>query len=104
MCRAARSPAFPGTPGTRLADSYPALILPFAAGAFGVFLMRQFLQAVPDEILEAARIDGAGEWYVFGRIALPTVRPALATLAVLTFLASWNNFLWPLVATTDPDT
>ncbi|GGO47162.1 sugar ABC transporter permease [Streptomyces daqingensis] len=86
-----------------LIDSYAALILPFAAGAFGVFLMRQFMSAIPDELLEAARIDGAGEWFIFWRIAMPLVKPALATLAIFTFLQSWNNFLWPLVATNDPD-
>lgn len=86
-----------------LIDSYAALILPFAAGAFGVFLMRQFMTAIPDELLEAARIDGAGEWFIFWRIAMPLVKPALATLAIFTFLQSWNNFLWPLVATNDAD-
>jgi multiple sugar transport system permease protein len=85
-----------------LIDSYAALILPFAAGAFGVFLMRQFIQAVPDELLEAARMDGAREWYIFWRIVLPLVKPALATLSIFVFLGSWNNFLWPLVATNDP--
>lgn len=86
-----------------LLDSYAGLILPFAAGAFGVFLMRQFMMAIPDELLEAARIDGAGEWYIFWRIVLPLVKPALATLSIFVFLGSWNNFLWPLVATNDPD-
>lgn len=86
-----------------LLDSYAGLVLPFAAGAFGVFLMRQFMQAIPDELLEAARLDGAGEWYIFWRIALPLVKPALATLSIFTFLASWNNFVWPLIATNDPD-
>ncbi|MFB8208639.1 carbohydrate ABC transporter permease [Streptomyces sp. NPDC056010] len=86
-----------------LLDSYAGLILPFAAGAFGVFLMRQFMSAIPDELLEAARIDGAGEWYIFWRIVIPLVKPALATLAIFVFLGSWNNFLWPLVATNDPD-
>ncbi|MGW6480950.1 carbohydrate ABC transporter permease [Streptomyces sp. NPDC055059] len=85
-----------------LIDSYAALILPFAAGAFGVFLMRQFIQAIPDELLEAARMDGAREWYIFWRIVLPLVKPALATLSIFVFLGSWNNFLWPLVATNDP--
>lgn len=85
-----------------LIDSYAALILPFAAGAFGVFLMRQFIQAIPDELLEAARMDGAREWYIFCRIVLPLVKPALATLSIFVFLGSWNNFLWPLVATNDP--
>ncbi|MGY6026336.1 carbohydrate ABC transporter permease [Streptomyces spinosirectus] len=88
--------------GLNLIDSYAGLVLPFAASAFGVFLMRQFMQSVPDELLEAARIDGAGEWYIFWRIVLPLVRPALATLAIFTFLGSWNNFVWPLVATNDP--
>lgn len=86
-----------------LLDTYAALILPFAAGAFGVFLMRQFMMAIPDELLEAARIDGAGEWYIFWRIVIPLVKPALATLTIFVFLGSWNNFLWPLVATNDPD-
>ncbi|MDC2958066.1 carbohydrate ABC transporter permease [Streptomyces gilvifuscus] len=85
-----------------LIDSYAGLVLPFAASAFGVFLMRQFMQSVPDEMLEAARIDGAGEWYIFWRIVLPLVKPALATLTIFTFLGSWNNFVWPLVATNDP--
>jgi multiple sugar transport system permease protein len=86
-----------------LIDTYAGLVLPFAAGAFGVFLMRQFMQAIPDELLEAARIDGAGEWYIFFRIALPLVKPALATLTIFTFLGSWNNFIWPLIATNDPN-
>ncbi|MFB6703225.1 carbohydrate ABC transporter permease [Streptomyces sp. NPDC056333] len=86
-----------------LIDSYTALILPFAAGAFGVFLMRQFMTAIPDELLEAARIDGAREWFIFWRIVLPLVKPALATLTIFVFLGSWNNFLWPLIATNDPD-
>ncbi|MFI2410305.1 carbohydrate ABC transporter permease [Streptomyces sp. NPDC018947] len=86
-----------------LLDTYAGLVLPFAAGAFGVFLMRQFMQAIPDELLEAARMDGAGEWYIFWRIVLPLVKPALATLTIFTFLGSWNNFIWPLIATNDPD-
>jgi multiple sugar transport system permease protein len=86
-----------------LANSYAGLILPFLAGPFGVFLMRQFLLAVPDDLIEAARIDGAGEWRIFWRVVLPLCRPALATLAILTFLSSWNNFLWPLVVATTDD-
>ncbi|MCX5399467.1 carbohydrate ABC transporter permease [Streptomyces sp. NBC_00102] len=86
-----------------LIDSYAGLVLPFAAGAFGVFLMRQFMQAIPDELLEAARMDGASEWYIFWRIVMPLVKPALATLSIFTFLGSWNNFVWPLIATNDPD-
>ncbi|KRV50869.1 sugar ABC transporter permease [Wenjunlia vitaminophila] len=86
-----------------LIDTYAGLVLPFAAGAFGVFLMRQFMQSVPDELLEAARIDGASEWFIFWRIVMPLVKPALATLTIFTFLSSWNNFIWPLIATNDPD-
>ncbi|MER5490994.1 carbohydrate ABC transporter permease [Streptomyces sp. LE64] len=87
----------------QLIDSYAGLVLPFAAGAFGVFLMRQFMQSIPDELLEAARMDGAGEWFIFWRIVMPLVKPALATLTIFTFLGSWNNFVWPLIATNDPD-
>jgi multiple sugar transport system permease protein len=86
-----------------LANSYAGLVLPFLAGPFGVFLMRQFLQSIPDDLLEAARVDGAGEWRIFWRVVLPLCRPALATLGILTFLTSWNNFLWPLIAITSPD-
>ncbi|WP_129668021.1 carbohydrate ABC transporter permease [Phytoactinopolyspora endophytica] len=86
-----------------LLDSYAALILPFAAGAFGVFLMRQFISSVPDELLDAARVDGANEWFIYWRIVLPLVKPAMATLAIFTFMGSWNNFLWPLIVTNDPD-
>ncbi|MEU4238446.1 carbohydrate ABC transporter permease [Actinoplanes sp. NPDC026619] len=86
-----------------LANSYAGLVLPFLAGPFGVFLMRQFLLAIPDDLIEAARVDGAGEWRIFWRIVLPLCKPALATLGILTFLASWNNFLWPLVVATTDD-
>jgi multiple sugar transport system permease protein len=89
-----------------LTNSYAGLILPFLVGPFGVFLMRQFLQSIPDDLIEAARVDGAGEFRIFFRVVLPLCRPALATLGILTFLASWNNFLWPLVvaSTEDKDT
>ncbi|MEV5407510.1 carbohydrate ABC transporter permease [Thermopolyspora sp. NPDC052614] len=80
-----------------LVDSYAGMILPYLAGPFGVFLMRQFISGLPDEVFDAARVDGAGEARIFARIALPLSRPALATLAILTFLAQWNSFLWPLV-------
>jgi multiple sugar transport system permease protein len=84
-----------------LVNSYAAVTVPFMAGAFGVFLMRQFMHSVPDDLIDAARIDGAGEWRIFWRIVLPLLKPALAALAVFQFLATWNNFLWPLVALTD---
>jgi multiple sugar transport system permease protein len=81
-----------------LVNTVAGLILPYLAQAFGVFLMRQFIQSIPDDLLEAARIDAASELRIFWQIVLPLCRPALATLGILTFLASWNNFLWPLVA------
>lgn len=86
-----------------LANSYAGMVLPFLAGPFGVFLMRQFLLSIPDDLLEAARVDGAGEWRIFWRVVLPLCKPALATLGILTFLTSWNNFLWPLVVATTDD-
>lgn len=86
-----------------LVNSYPALILPFITAPIGVFLMRQFMLGIPDPLLEAARLDGAGEWRVFLRIVMPLCGPPIATLGILTFLSSWNNFLWPLVATQTED-
>lgn len=86
-----------------LVNTHPGLILPFAAGAFGVFLMRQFMMGIPDELLEAARVDGASEWYMFWRIVMPLSGPALATLGILTFMSSWNMFTWPLVVSTSED-
>jgi multiple sugar transport system permease protein len=80
-----------------LIDSLPGLILPFLAAPFGVFLMRQFFLGLPRDLLDAGRVDGAGELRIFARIFLPLAGPALATLGILTFLGSWNNFLWPLV-------
>ncbi len=84
-----------------MVSTYPALILPFLTAPIGVFLMRQFMLGIPDSLLEAARIDGAGELRIFARVVMPLCGPALATLAILTFLASWNNFLWPLVVAQD---
>ncbi|MCX4471471.1 carbohydrate ABC transporter permease [Micromonospora sp. NBC_01655] len=86
-----------------LTNTYTGLILPFLVGPFGVFLMRQFLLSIPDDLIEAARVDGAGEFRIFWRVVLPLCRPALATLGILTFLGSWNNFLWPLVVATTED-
>lgn len=81
----------------QLTGSLLGLILPFLATPFGVFLMRQFISTLPDELIDAARIDGCREIAIFWRIILPLTRPALATLGIVTFLGSWNNFLWPLV-------
>ena len=84
-----------------LTNTYAALILPMV-GAFGILLMRQFMVAVPNELLEAAEIDGCGEVRRFTTIVLPLVQPALITLTIFTFNAAWNNFLWPLIINTDP--
>jgi multiple sugar transport system permease protein len=86
-----------------LVNTYPGLILPFLVTPLGVFLMRQFIAGLPDELIEAARIDGAGEWRIFSRVILPLCGPPLATLGILTFLSSWNNFLWPLVVAQSED-
>jgi multiple sugar transport system permease protein len=86
-----------------MVNTYPGLILPFLVTPLGVFLMRQFMSGLPDELIEAARIDGAGEWRIFARVIMPLCGPALATLGILTFLSSWNNFLWPLVVAQSED-
>ncbi len=83
-----------------LVNTLPAVILPEAAAAFNVFLMRQFMLGIPDELLEAGRVDGASEFFLFWRIALPLSMPALATVTILTFLSSWNDFFWPLIVLT----
>lgn len=80
-----------------LVDTLTAIILPVIIAPLSVFIMRQFAYSVPFELMEAARIDGAGEARIFFRIFLPLSGPALATVGILSFLASWNNFLWPLV-------
>jgi multiple sugar transport system permease protein len=87
-----------------LIDSLPGLFLPYLVAPFGVFLMRQFILALPRDLLDAGRVDGAGELKIFARIILPLCGPALATLGILTFLGSWNNFLWPLVVAQTEDT
>lgn len=96
-------PLFVLTANLGLVNSYPGLILPFLITPLGVFLMRQFMLSLPDDIIEAARIDGASEWRIFLRVIMPLCGPAVATLTILTFLGSWNNFLWPLVVATTED-
>ena len=78
-------------------DTYQGLVVPGLTSAYGIFLMRQFMITLPDELIDAARIDGASELRIFWRIIVPLVKPALATLGTFTFIASWNNFLWPLL-------
>ena len=86
-----------------LHDTMFALIAPAAASAFGIFLLRQAIQAVPREFDEAATIDGAGHLRIFAAIILPLIRPALSTVGILAFMASWNSFLWPLVVIRSPE-
>lgn len=86
-----------GNGGLGLLDSYPGLILPYAASAFGIFIMRQFFLTLPTDLEDSARVEGASEFRVFWQIMLPLVKPAIATLSVFTFQAAWNGFLWPLV-------
>ena len=76
-------------------DTLPAVILPSLASAFNIFLMRQAFRGVPNDLIDAARVDGAGEWRVWWQILLPIVRPSMAAVAVFTFVTSWNDFLWP---------
>lgn len=84
-----------------LINSYTGLIAPNIATAFGIFMMRQFMQGIPNALLDAARIDGASEWRIFFQIALPLMRAPLAALGIFTFMFSWNNYFLPLVIITD---
>lgn len=86
-----------------LQDTYLGLLAPSIASAFGVFLLKQAVETVPLELDEAATIDGAGHLRIFATIVLPLIRPALATVAVFAFMASWNSFLWPLVVIRSPE-
>lgn len=84
-----------------LVNSYAGVVIPGLASIFGIFLVRQYARSIPDELMEAARIDGAGEWRIFFRIVLPMLKPVLVTLAIFTFMGSWNDFMWPLIVLTD---
>ena len=86
-----------------LINSYWAVILPASASIFGIFLIRQYAMSIPDALLDAARIDGAGEWRIYRSVVFPLLRPILVTLGVFTFMATWNDFMWPLVALIDGD-
>jgi multiple sugar transport system permease protein len=85
-----------------LIDSLWGVILPGTATVFGIFLMRQYIQTLPTELEEAARMDGCGEFRVFWSIILPLCKPAIAALAIFTFVRFWNDFLWPLIALNRP--
>jgi multiple sugar transport system permease protein len=83
-----------------LVNSYAAVVMPAMATIFGIFLVRQYARGIPDDLLEAARIDGAGELRIFAQIVLPLLKPIMVTLAIFTFLTAWNDFMWPLIALT----
>lgn len=78
-------------------NSFQGLIIPAMVNAFGIFFMRQFISTIPNDIIDAAKIDGCSEFFIFRRIVLPLCKPALATLAIFTFMHQWNNFVWPLI-------
>ncbi len=86
-----------------LLNTHLGVILPRAAEAFGIFMVRQFMVSIPDELMEAARLDGAGEFAIFFRIVLPLSKPIIAVLVIFTFMWRWNDFAWPLVALTNQD-
>lgn len=86
-----------------LVNTYAGVVLPGMASVFGMFMIRQYVQAVPDSLLDAARIDGAGEWRIFRSVVLPLCRPILVTLALVSFLGSWNDFMWPLIILSDSE-
>jgi multiple sugar transport system permease protein len=86
-----------------LVNSYAGALVPWLAGIFGVFLVRQYALSVPDEMIEAGRVDGASEWQIFRLIVLPALQPVIVTLAIFVFLGSWNDFIWPLIILSDQD-
>ncbi len=84
-----------------LVNTYVGALIPYLASVFGIFLVRQYALSVPDELLDSARVDGAGEARIFGTIVVPVLAPILVTLATFTFLSAWNDFMWPLIILTD---
>ncbi len=86
-----------------LLNNLAGLIIPSAISAFGIFLVTQFARSIPNEMLDAARVDGASEWRIYRSIALPQLGPALATLGMLTFMFNWNAYLWPLIVLTEQE-
>ena len=95
------APLFKLVYALRLIDSFWALILPGAASGFGVLIMRQYLRSVPDDLIDAGRLDGASELRIFWRVILPLVRPILSALMIFTFLGAWNAYLWPMIVLRD---
>ena len=86
-----------------LIDSLWALIIPAFIDAYGIFMMKQFIEALPSELMDAARIDGASEFGIYSRIVLPQMGPPLASLGIFTFMSTWNDYLWPLIVLTSPE-
>jgi multiple sugar transport system permease protein len=84
-----------------LVNTYAGALVPWIASVFGIFMVRQFAQSIPDEMLEAARVDGANEWQIFTKLIIPNLTPVMVTLGLFTFLGSWNDFMWPLIILTD---
>jgi len=84
-----------------LVNTYFGAMIPMIAPIFGIFLVRQYALGIPDDLLDAARIDGAGEFRIFRSVVLPAIAPVLATLAIFTFLSTWNDFMWPLIVMSD---
>ncbi len=94
---------FLGAGGSGWLDSYWGLIVPQAVTAFGIFLMRQYMKSIPDDLLDAARVDGASEFRIYAQIVMPLCRPALAALGIFTFSYVWDDFFWPLIITSSED-
>ena len=84
-----------------LVNSYVGVLIPYLAPVYGIFLIRQYALSIPDDLLDAARLDGAGEFRIYRSVVLPVIAPALVTLAIFTFLGTWNDFMWPLIILSD---
>lgn len=84
-------------------NTYMAIIIPGLANVFGIFLIRQYVMAIPDSLIESARIDGANDFQIYYKIILPLAAPVMVTLAIFTFMGTWNDFLWPLIVLNDSD-
>ncbi|MGQ9556282.1 MAG: carbohydrate ABC transporter permease, partial [Anaerolineae bacterium] len=92
-------PLYVLTNNLKMLDSYPGLILPWLFSPTGIFMMKQFLETLPTELIDAGRIDGAGEWAVFSRIVLPLSKPGMGVFGIWSFMGFWNDFFWPLIIT-----
>jgi multiple sugar transport system permease protein len=84
-----------------IVNTYAGVLVPYLASVLGIFMIRQYVLGVPDDLLNAARVDGAGEFRIFWTVVVPVIRPILVTLAAFTFLSAWNDFMWPLIVLSD---